>query len=141
MIKAIILSLCITFSYADSLTLSKKAQKYKAAQIIAAHPDLKYKCIALGIAAHESANFSSNVYKSKNNMFGIKTRQGTYRRFSSIEKCINYYSMLEKRNSIKFKIKSPEQYFNRVATFWVEKDKDRKNWKKGVKAHIRLLCR
>lgn len=101
--------LCLSFS---ALSIGKA----EIIKIIADHPEIKYKDIAIAQFILETGNNKSKLARH-NNIFGIKYNKnfangkiGSYATYRSIHDCISHYIFIQKYFSKKYNILSKKDY-------------------------------
>ena len=101
--------LCLSFS---ALSISKK----EIISLIANHPEIKYKDIAIAQFILETGNNKSRLARN-NNIFGIKYNRrfasgkvGSYAKYRSIDDCIDHYVFIQKYFTKKYNIVTKKDY-------------------------------
>ena len=94
--------------------------------------NIVYKSLALKIARHESGNFTSKVYKQRNNSFGFRTNKG-YKKYPSLYMSVKDYERYEALKIETYRLKNEIEYLNRIKRNYSKTNPE--TWKKRVLRH------
>lgn len=97
-----------TVEVCDTTFLQSKELNDSILYLALVHYEVKHPKIVLAQAKLESGNYTSKIYRTKNNFLGLyNSRKGAYFKFDHWTDCIQGY-----KNMIEYKLKEGEDYYN-----------------------------